>query len=390
MQRRIFFFFLTILILVIATTLVVFYGRGYRLSFEQDKTKILGTGLLVATSNPDGAQVFINEKLTSATNDTINLTPGNYTVRIVKEGYFPWEKNLKLQKEVVTKTDALLFPIAPKLESLTSTGVSSPILDPTKTRITYKIEGSNSAQKNGIYLLDMGGRPILTLQSSATKVVDDTKDLFSKADLSFSPNGKNLIATTSAKTYLLALDGQKQDPQDVSTTLAELQSQWRKETAEKEAERRANLKSELANILSSSFTHISWSADETKILYQASQSATLPETIKPPIIGANSQPEERELRKGRVYVYDTKEDKNFPINTPIETLQWFPNSRHLLVTSEGEIASIEYDGTNKTTLYAGPFIGNTVFPWPNGSKLVILTNLGNPNIPPNLYTISLR
>jgi hypothetical protein len=51
---------------------------------------------------------------------------------------------------------------------------------------------------------------------------------------------------------------------------------------------------------------------------------------------------------------------------------------------------LEMDGTNDTTIYAGPFIGSSVFPWPNGEKLVILTDLNNPTILPNLYTISLK
>jgi len=42
------------------------------------------------------------------------------------------------------------------------------------------------------------------------------------------------------------------------------------------------------------------------------------------------------------------------------------------------------------TLYAGPFIDHYVFPWPDGSKIVILTNLSNPSVAPTLYTIGLK
>ncbi|MBI3093109.1 MAG: hypothetical protein HYZ02_02635, partial [Candidatus Levybacteria bacterium] len=68
----------------------------------------------------------------------------------------------------------------------------------------------------------------------------------------------------------------------------------------------------------------------------------------------------------------------------------FPDSKHLIYVEEKKINILEYDGANKTTIYAGPFVDNYVFPWPNGSKLVVLTNLGNENIPPNLYTIGLK
>jgi hypothetical protein len=51
---------------------------------------------------------------------------------------------------------------------------------------------------------------------------------------------------------------------------------------------------------------------------------------------------------------------------------------------------MEYDAMNKTTVYAGPFVDGYVFPWPDATRLVILTNLGNPSITPNLYTLGLK
>jgi hypothetical protein len=52
---------------------------------------------------------------------------------------------------------------------------------------------------------------------------------------------------------------------------------------------------------------------------------------------------------------------------------------------------MEYDRTNWTTLYSGPFDGSFLAPWPGGGRLVILTNL-NPGQAklPNLYTLNLR
>lgn len=393
MTKRVALFFITILLLLVGTTTVVLYGRGYRIGFEKDKL-ISGTGLLVATSSPDGAQIFINGRLNSATNDTLNLLPGDYNVAITKEGFLPWKKNLTIQKEIVTKTDALLFPVAPVLTSITSTGVASPSVDPTRTRIAYKITNL-TPQKNGIYILEIGSRPILTLQSSATKVVDDSQNLFSKAQISFSPNGKNIIATISAQqqniTYLVSLDNQSQKAQEISQpALEQLQEQWQKEKEEKETSRLNSLKPELAKIIFSSFKILAWSNDETKILYEASSSAALPLFINPPLIGANSQPEERKIERGKVYVYDIKEDKNFEIKAPTPSLIWFPDSRHLIIADVSKIEILEYDGTNKTTVYAGPFEDNFVAPWPDGSKLVILTNLANPNVTPNLYTVSLK
>lgn len=389
---------LIFIFLIAGTLLVVTYGRGYRLDFGQGKPEISGTGLLVATSSPNGASVFINGHLTTATDSTLNLSPGEYTVRITKEGYFPWEKKLKIQKEVVSKAEALLFPINPKLEGITASGVKNPTLDPSASRIAYTV-ASESARKNGVYILDMTARPILTLQSAATQIADDTLDLLSEAMLLWSPDGQELIATISAQvgsatTYLLKTNSFNQNPQDISATLSVVQATWEKDKLEKEKARTSTLKPALQKLIFENFNILAWSPDETKILYEASQSAELELIIKPPLIGADSTPQDRSLNKGSVYVYDMKEDKNFKIlNSKPESklsLQWFPDSKHLIYVESKKIDILEYDGANRTTLYAGPFADNYVFPWPNGSKLVILTNLGNENIPPNLYTIGLK
>jgi Tol biopolymer transport system component len=137
-----------------------------------------------------------------------------------------------------------------------------------------------------------------------------------------------------------------------------------------------------------------WSPDGTKILYTASTSATMPKYITPALIGTDSTPENRNLQPGNMYVYDTKEDKNFLIATsataPSEKIMWFPDSKHLIVVADKMIYIEEYDGQNKTTIYAGPFMDSYVFPWSTTDNLVMLTNLGNPDIAPNLYTVGLK
>ena len=60
------------------------------------------------------------------------------------------------------------------------------------------------------------------------------------------------------------------------------------------------------------------------------------------------------------------------------------------MSHDGKIDMMEYDAQNQTTVYAGPFVDDLCFPWPDATRLVILTNLGNPTITPNLYTIGLK
>jgi hypothetical protein len=86
---------LPLIFIVVGTLAVIFYGRGYRPDFKENQLK--PTGLLSATSDPVGSQVYIDGTLKTATNNTLNIEPGWYTVQIAKEGYLPWQKKLRVQ-----------------------------------------------------------------------------------------------------------------------------------------------------------------------------------------------------------------------------------------------------------------------------------------------------
>jgi len=372
-MKKIALYVATIVFLVIGTTTVILYGRGYNFNFVDGKIGVFGTGLLAVTSQPDGAGIYIDDHLTSATNNTINLPPGEYNVKIAKSGYSTWNKKIKIEKEVVSNVYAFLIPTAPKLDNITEAGVENPVLDPTRTKIAYTVSSSDDPRKNGVYILDMGLRPILTLQSSSSQIVGDTIDDFSKASLSWSPDAKELVATISAgpgaTTYLLKTTF-NENPQDITATLASVDSTWKEQKTNQDDSQLLGLKTSLQNLIKDHFTVLSWSEDETKILYTASDSATLPLIINPPLIGTNSTSEARNINKGAVYVYDIKEDKNFKIlDANTLSLNWFADSKHLIYIVDGKINIMDYDGQNKTTIYAGPFIDDFVFSWPDASKL---------------------
>lgn len=393
MSRQLITYIAVFLFLAIGTVAVILYGTGYRLNIGKGKLGLLETGLLVAKSQPDGASILINGHLTTATDNTIDLAPGEYRIRIAKDGYSSWEKTIKIQKEVVAKIDALLFTTTPKLESITDSGVGNPVMDPSNTQIAFTVDNS-SIKKSGVYILDVSTRPILTLQSASTQIADNIIDNFSQASLSWSPDGKEILATISAKqsrtTYLLEASGFNQNPQDVTEVLTSINASWQKQKEDKEMSRIYGLKPKLKQLIAQNFQILSWSPDETKILYTASQSAALPLVITPPLLGTDATPDQREIKKDSIYVYDISEDKNYKISDGEISLSWFPDSKHLVFVDNQQINIIEYDGGNKTTIYAGPFIDKYVFSWPDGSRLVILTNFGNPNITPNLYTVGLK
>jgi len=407
-RKQIFISIVLLFILVSATVLVILYGKGYRFGFQQGEPKLSKTGILHVTSLPTGAQVYIDGHLTTATDNTINLTPGKYTVLIAKDGYYDWQKDMEIQREVVLNADALLLPKGPTLQSISTFGVESAVIDPSGTKLAFKI-ASNSAKKNGIYVFDMTTRtfPVLAGQSSSTQLVDDTIDTFSKAQISWSPDGKQIIASTEAEPnnptyYLLKTDGFNETPQDITTTLQSVTDVWSDQRKAQETARFKSLKPAVQNYAKKNFNILSWSPDDTKILYQAKESDDMPIFLKPRLIGNNPLYERRDLKKGAVYVYDRKEDVNTRLIDSIDQMcdptapnckvpfTWFPDSTHLLYVNDKKISLVEEDGSNMTTIYAGPFLDHYVFPWPDGSKIVMLTNLNNTELAPTLYTVTLK
>jgi hypothetical protein len=383
--------------LIVVTIAVVMYGEGYRFGFGgTGKVELKGTGILVAKSIPDGAEVFVDGKLKTATDNTINLPPGQYDVKIFKDGYLPWEKRIKVDTEVVSNAEALLIPNAPKLESITDLGAATPILDPSITKIAFNVSNQDNT-KNGIYVFDMKSNLLSALQNSSSQVVDDSADLFSRSAISWSPDGKDIVATVSAgridpDSYLLDTDRPNNPPNNVTSTINTVNDTWTKLRNNKTKASFDSLPSAVRKMSKDNFKIMSLSPDQNKILYEASRSASLPIIIKPRLVGVNSTPEDRSIEAGKVYVYDIKEDRNYDMDGGNfqGAYSWFTDNKHIIFVRNKEVHLMDFDGLNDTVVYAGPFDTRYIFAWPDATRIVILTNLGNSKTPQNLYTISLK
>ena len=417
--------FATVCSILAVSVAVIAYGRGYRLDLT--KTSVKTTGLVSATSDPIGAQVFVNGSLKTATNNSFSVDPGWYTVTISKEGYISWQKKLRIQGEVVSRADAFLFPTSPSLSPLTTLGIQNPILSPDGSKIAYTIptkylDGS-LIKKAGLWVYELAEGPLgRNREPIQLGSIDSTFDV-SAATLMWSPDSTQILADYNG-TFRLYNVNQAENFQDVSQTAASIIQDWKTAQQTKEVQQLAGFQQPIIDLATSSAQVISVSPDETKILYEATASATIPQVINPPLIGTNPTTESRTIKAGDIYVYDSKEDKNYlileakeiPTPTPPPTptrrsnfvtpsptptpstdnhfmsfLHWFPTSRHLILTLPGKIDVMEYDRTNWVTIYSGPFEDSFVAPWSNGSRIIIITNL-NPNAStlPNLYTVNLR
>lgn len=394
-RRRSIVFSLIFLMVLLGAVLVIRLAQGY--SPDISTRSLRPSGILVATSIPDGAQLYIDGHLKSATNTTINLTPGEYEVEIKKDGYSSWKKILTIKKELVAKTDAYLFPTFPNLQSLTFTGAQNPFLSPDGQKVVFAVSQS-SVDKDGLWVLDLGDRP-LGLPRDPRKIIASApggRD-FVLAELEWSPDSKQILATltTGPRQENFLLEANQLNPAnrliDVTSQLTVIRADWEKEEQLRFKAQSAKLPPKLLEILTNSVADIQFSLDETKILYTATASAQIPEGLIQPLPAASTQPENRNLEPKKIYVYDIKEDRNFYLMDKDETkkLAWFPTSKHIFIVQEGKITITEYDNTNWVEVYTGPFEDSFAYSFPAGNRILVLTTLGK-DTPPNLYAISLR
>lgn len=383
---------LVLLFIVIATIAAVLYANGYRVTFGGGTGNIKfieGTGLLVTTSRPDGARVLINDNLTTATNNTINLAPGEYDVRIEKDGYVSWHKRITIKKGLVSEANALLLPTTPKLEAVTTVGISNLVMDATQTLLAFTV-ASSSASKNGIYSLDMSARQLIFLGETGTQLVSDPSNIFPEAKLSFSPNSKEILARTPLGSYyLLDSKTRSQTAQNVTSTINFVERDWILQGQERDKKLMNSLPRKLVPEAAKYFKNMVPSPDADKILYTASVSGKLAPIIIPAAPSVNSTPDKRDLKQGTTYIYDIKEDKNYEIGPGTTRYFWHADNRHLVYAKEGKINIVEFDGGNLTTVYDGQFQDNQVFPWPDGSSIGIISRLST-SVPYNLYRIGLQ
>ena len=112
-QARTILFYLLVCIFIIVTPIVLFYSEGYRFDFETKK--IIETGGFYIKTNPEEVVISINDKVKRITSNfsrnflVQDLIPKTYNIKISKEGYLSWEKNLEITEKKVSEVDVTLF-----------------------------------------------------------------------------------------------------------------------------------------------------------------------------------------------------------------------------------------------------------------------------------------
>ncbi len=365
MDQKFLFFVIVFSIISITATILIFFAKGYKIDLV-NKT-LEQTGMIAVISNPQGASIYLNNHLISATNYTIsNLSPGEYVVKVVKEGYASWEKRVEVKPQVVTPLEITLFPAVPELRPLTYTGVGDPKISFDGTKVAYKVK---NGEKSGLWVLDLADKPLI-FSRDPKQIARDTKTLaFSESTFEWAPDNKTILSTLQeegkkeeafTRNYLLNIDQLNNDRlYDVTPTIESTKRNWEEDRELKNKDRLSRVNEEGISLAEG--CDIKWSPDETKFIAVNEEKRT---------------------------IFDTKNNKSYSLPAA-NNYTWFPDSKHIILVKQDVISIIESDGTNEMVIYNGNFDQQVVFPWPNGSKLIIAANF-NTTASLNLYTINLK
>ncbi|MFA5255812.1 MAG: PEGA domain-containing protein [Candidatus Omnitrophota bacterium] len=166
--------------------IILSYSLGYHIDFH--KFIIYKTGILSLRSTPSGASIYIDGKLIpDVTPARIEeLRPGTYSVEVKKEGLFPWQKDLTVRSNMVTRAEnILLFPILQMTEKVSDRETDDFFIPDDRSQIYYMT-------KTGLYKSNIDGanpRKLSSYSSWPSGILGKKLSPDGKKILCFNENG---------------------------------------------------------------------------------------------------------------------------------------------------------------------------------------------------------
>ena len=98
-----------IALFLVTAPVVVLYTAGYR--WNGKKVRLEKVGLIFLRSRPSYAEIYLNGKLRSERTPARlrNLLPSDYDVKVTKNGYGTWEKNLPVASALTTFAEGIVL-----------------------------------------------------------------------------------------------------------------------------------------------------------------------------------------------------------------------------------------------------------------------------------------
>jgi hypothetical protein len=184
------------------------------------------TGTLRLNINPDAnIQVFLNEQQKQVSNNkTIeSIVPGEYTLRIQKEGFNSWQQQVEVKAGLVTDISVQLFPGKLPPEQVTTAGIQKFSMGNSRRYVYYTVLETGIGSNIGIWQQNLQPSNIPLVQERPTKITNITNDIANfikqnQYELLPSPSDSRLILKVPTGIYLL--DANRYNEPSATNTLS--------------------------------------------------------------------------------------------------------------------------------------------------------------------------
>lgn len=172
------------------------------------------TGTIRLLVNPDGSfAAFLDEQEKQITsNKTIeNVLPGEYVLRIQKDGFNTWQQRVSVSQGIITDVSVQLFPLSVPISQVTTTGVENFSIGRSGKVLYYATENTPIGSNIGIWRLSLENGGLLPSNPSPVKITNLVPGLREAVasntyQLIPSPNDSKLILVIPTGVYLLDAD----------------------------------------------------------------------------------------------------------------------------------------------------------------------------------------
>lgn len=148
--RRAIAFYFSAALFCVLLPVILSYALGYKIDYRN--LKIYKTGILYIASRPAGATIYLNGVMYQyATPAQIEeLKPGSYKIEVRRDGFYPWERDMVVKPNMVTKADRIvLFPVTQEMKTISRDGICD-----------FIVSGKNSVyymKRSGLFSSDLDG-----------------------------------------------------------------------------------------------------------------------------------------------------------------------------------------------------------------------------------------
>ena len=197
-SRTVIFAFFSLAFLIIAPSIAL-YTAGYR--FDMHTKNFNRIGVLSIDTLPKDATVYLNNTVVAQHLPLrlTNMTPGTYNLRIEKEGYLSWSKDIVIEEHKTTyiKDFSLFFKSSPEAIETNET-----LLDifPSSNG-NYLIEKFQTSTQTQMTLF-------ATAEERATEIIRDRTGADVSVNWSERSNTAAIIKTAASSTEIMVLKGE--------------------------------------------------------------------------------------------------------------------------------------------------------------------------------------